>query len=145
MRLKELLQPSFSDVVVGEILEIDHPSGAEKLLLCKVDVGQDVLPIVCGAPNVAVGNKVPVALPNSRLADGTIIDKRKIKGIESYGMLCSERELGLSDDHSGIFILPDEVRVGDALAEAMGLADCVFDVNVPPNRGDCQSILGHSP
>jgi phenylalanyl-tRNA synthetase beta chain len=139
---EEVLQPSFSDVVVGEILEIDVPSGAEKLLLCKVDVGQDVLPIVCGAPNIAVGNKVPVALPNSRLADGSIIARRKIKGIESYGMLCSERELGLSDDHGGIFILPDEVRVGDALAEAMRLADCVFDVNVPPNRGDCQSMLG---
>ncbi len=139
---EDVLQPSFSDVVVGEILEIDRPTGADKLLLCKVDVGRDVLPIVCGAPNIAPGNKVPVALPNTRLADGTVIEKRKIKGIESYGMLCSERELGLSDDHSGIFILPDEFRVGDGLSDALGLADSVFDVNVPPNRGDCQSILG---
>jgi phenylalanyl-tRNA synthetase beta chain len=139
---EEIVQPAFSDVVVGEILEIDRPAGAEKLLLCKVDIGKDVLPIVCGAPNIATGNKVPVALPNARLADGTVIEKRKVKGFESYGMLCSERELGLSDDHSGIFILPDEVRVGDGLSDALGLADTVFDVNVPPNRGDCQSILG---
>ena len=139
---EEMVQPAFSDVVVGEIIDIERPAGADKLLLCKVDVGRDVLPIVCGASNVASGNKVPVALPNTRLADGTVIEKRKIKGIESYGMLCSERELGLSEDHSGIFILPDELRVGDGLTDALGLADSVFDVNVPPNRGDCQSILG---
>ncbi|HME41793.1 MAG TPA: phenylalanine--tRNA ligase subunit beta [Syntrophorhabdales bacterium] len=139
---EEIVQPAFSDVVVGEIIDIERPAGADKLLLCKLDVGRDVLPVVCGASNVASGNKVPVALPNTRLADGTVIEKRKIKGIESYGMLCSERELGLSEDHSGIFILPDELRVGDNLAEALGLADSVFDVNVPPNRGDCQSILG---
>ncbi|MGD0235997.1 MAG: phenylalanine--tRNA ligase subunit beta [Syntrophorhabdales bacterium] len=139
---EDMLQPSFSDVFVGEILDIDRPTGADKLLLCKVDVGRDVLPIVCGAANIAPGNKVPVALPNTRLAEGTVIEKRKIKGIESYGMLCSERELGLSDDHSGIFILPDEFRVGDGLSDALGLADSVLDVNVPPNRGDCQSILG---
>ena len=139
---EETVQAAFSDVIVGEIVDIDRPAGSEKLLLCKVDVGRDVLPIVCGAPNIAPGNKVPVALPNTRLADGTIIEKRKIKGIESYGMLCSERELGLSDEHSGIFILPDELRVGDGLGDALGLADTVLDVNVPPNRGDCQSILG---
>ncbi|MBP1730101.1 MAG: phenylalanyl-tRNA synthetase beta subunit [Deltaproteobacteria bacterium] len=139
---QETFQSTFSDVTVGEILELEPAPGAEKLLLCRVDVGRDVLPIVCGASNIVVGNKVPVALPQARLADGTVIEKRRIKGIESYGMLCSERELGLSDEHSGIFILPDEVRVGDGLIEAIGLADTVFDVNVPPNRGDCQSILG---
>ncbi len=139
---EEKIEPSFSDVIVGEILEIEPASGSEKLLLCKVNVGRDVLPIVCGASNIAVGNKVPVALPNTRLADGTLIEKRKIKGFESYGMLCSERELGLSDEHGGIFILPDELRLGDGLADALGLADTVLDVNVPPNRGDCQSILG---
>jgi phenylalanyl-tRNA synthetase beta chain len=139
---EEAVRPAFSDVIVGEILDIDRPAGTEKLLLCKVDIGRDVLPIVCGAQNIATGNKVPVALPNTRLADGTVIEKRKVKGIESYGMLCSERELGLSDDHSGIFILSDEFRVGDSLSDALGLADTVFDVNVPPNRGDCQSILG---
>jgi phenylalanyl-tRNA synthetase beta chain len=139
---EETIEPSFSDVIVGEILEIEPASGSEKLLLCKVNVGRDVLPIVCGASNIAVGNKVPVALPNTRLADGTLIEKRKIKGIESYGMLCSERELGLSDEHGGIFILADELRLGDGLADALGLVDTVLDVNVPPNRGDCQSIIG---
>jgi phenylalanyl-tRNA synthetase beta chain len=170
---QEIVQPAFSGVVVGEIVDIDfpgqargnlssehgerdveagypragvpvmaQPSATDRLLLCKVDVGQDVLQIVCGAQNVAPGNKVPVALPTARLADGTIIEKRKVKGIDSYGMLCSERELGLSEDHGGIFILPDELRVGDGLGEALGLADTVFDINVPPNRGDCQSILG---
>src|SRR5208283_765232 len=87
---EDMLQPSFTAVFVGEILDIVRPTGADKLLLCKIDVGRDVLPIVCGAANIAPGNKVPVALPNTRLAEGTVIEKRKIKGIESYGMLCSE-------------------------------------------------------
>ncbi|HVN23497.1 MAG TPA: phenylalanine--tRNA ligase subunit beta [Syntrophorhabdales bacterium] len=139
---EEIVKPSFSEVVVGEILEMEPVSGADKLLLCKVDVGRDVLPVLCGASNIAQGNKVPVALPNARLGDGTLIEKRKIKGIESYGMLCSERELSLSEEHTGIFILPDNLRVGDTLDDALGLVDTVFDVNVPPNRGDCQSILG---
>jgi phenylalanyl-tRNA synthetase beta chain len=138
----ESIRPAFDGVVVGEILEMDRHPGADKLTVCKVDVGSDVLPIVCGAANIHQGDKVPVALPGSRLADGMAIEKRKVRGFESYGMLCSERELGISDEHTGIFILPDDVKIGDPLENALALEDFVMDVNVPPNRGDCQSILG---
>ena len=138
----EKIEPTFSDVVVGEILEVEHHPGSQNLTLCKVDAGTNILSIVCGAPNVAQGQKVPCALVGARLSDGTVIEKRKIRGVESPGMLCSEQELGLSDDHSGIFVLEDHVRAGQPLDEALGLDDSVLDVNVPPNRGDCQSILG---
>lgn len=138
----EPIRATFDGVVAGEILEMDKHPGADKLTVCRVDVGSDVLPIVCGATNIHQGDRVPVALPGSRLADGMSIEKRKVRGFESYGMLCSERELGVSDDHTGIFILPDDVKIGDPLENALALEDFVLDVNVPPNRGDCQSILG---
>jgi phenylalanyl-tRNA synthetase beta chain len=138
----EAVTCAFNGVVVGEILEMNKHPGADKLVVCKVDVGSDVLPIVCGASNIGQGDKVPTALPGSRLSDHMAIEKRKVRGFESYGMLCSERELGISDEHTGIFILPDDVKVGDPLENALALEDFVLDVNVPPNRGDCQSVLG---
>jgi phenylalanyl-tRNA synthetase beta chain len=135
--------PGFSEVYVGRIIEVETIPRTEKLSLCRVDVGAGVfLPIVCGAPNVARGSTVAVAVPGGRLADNSVIEKKRIAGVESSGMLCSEKELGLSDDHSGIFVLPDELRTGEPLGAALGIADYVLDVNVPPNRGDCQSILG---
>ena len=110
--------------------------------MCRVEVGHDMLPIVCGAPNVARGQTVAVAVPGALLADGSAIEKKSVAGLESFGMLCSERELGLSDDHTGIFVLPDASKTGQPLESILGIADYVLDVNVPPNRGDCQSILG---
>ena len=97
---------------------------------------------MCGAPNVAKGRKVAVALPGACLGDDFVIEKRRLRGVESLGMLCSEKELGLSDDHSGIFVLPRMLRSGAALGDILEISDYVLDVNVPPNRGDCQSILG---
>lgn len=138
----EPIRTDFDGVVVGEILEMDKHPSADKLTVCRVDVGSDVLPIVCGAANIHQGDKVPVALPGSRLPDGMAIEKRKVRGFESFGMLCSERELGISDEHTGIFILPDDIKIGDPLEKALVLEDFVLDVNVPPNRGDCQSMLG---
>lgn len=138
----EPIHAAFDGVVVGEILEMDKHPGADKLTICRIDVGSDVLSIVCGAPNIRQGDKVPVALPGSHLPDGMAIEKRKVRGFESFGMLCSERELGISEEHTGIFILPDDVKIGDPLESAIALDDIVLDVNVPPNRGDCQSILG---
>ncbi len=134
--------PRFSEVYVGRILEVETIPAAEKLSLCRVQVGTDVLPIVCGAPNVARGHTVAVAVPGGRLADNSVIGKRRLAGVDSSGMLCSEKELGLSDDHSGIFVLPEGLKTGEPLDRALGIADYVLDVNVPPNRGDCQSILG---
>ncbi|HAR95829.1 MAG TPA: phenylalanine--tRNA ligase subunit beta [Deltaproteobacteria bacterium] len=138
----EPIRTDFDGVVVGEILEMDKHPGADKLTVCRVDVGSDILPIVCGAANIHQGDKVPVALPGSRLPNGMAIEKRKVRGFESYGMLCSEQELAISDEHTGIFILPEDVKIGDPLEKALSLDDFVLDVNVPPNRGDCQSILG---
>jgi len=138
----EQIIPRFSEVYVGRVLEVETIRLAEKLSLCRVDVGTDILPIVCGAPNVARGRTVAVAVPGGRLADNSVIEKKRLVGVDSYGMLCSEKELGLSDDHSGIFVLPDDLKTGEPLDRALGIADSVLDVNVPPNRGDCQSILG---
>jgi phenylalanyl-tRNA synthetase beta chain len=134
--------PRFSEVYVGRVLEVETIPATEKLSLCRVEVGTGVLPIVCGASNVARGHTVAVAVPGGRLADNSVIGKKRLAGVDSSGMLCSEKELGLSDDHSGIFVLPDELKTGEPLDRALGIADYVLDVNVPPNRGDCQSILG---
>jgi phenylalanyl-tRNA synthetase beta chain len=135
-------EPAFADVYVGTIVDMSRHPSADKLSICSVDTGKEILPIVCGAPNVAKGLKVPVAVPGARLADGSAIAKRELRGVESSGMLCSEKELGLSDDHSGIFILPDDTATGVSLATILEIEDSVLDVNVPPNRGDLQSILG---
>jgi phenylalanyl-tRNA synthetase beta chain len=138
----EHLTPSFTNVSVGEIMDLERHPSADRLSLCQVRMGKDVLPVVCGAPNVVRGAKVPVAIPGARLGDGIVIEKKQLRGIESYGMLCSEKELGLSDDHSGIFILPETAEPGRPLALLPEIDDFVFEINVPPNRGDCQSILG---
>ena len=138
----EAFAPAFTDVYVGEIVEMGpHPS-ADRLALCRVDTGREVLPIVCGAPNVAKGQKVPVAAPGARLPGGVVIEKKRLRGVESVGMLLSEKELGLSDDASGLFILPAKAGKGAPLSGMLEITDWVLDVNVPPNRGDCQSVLG---
>ncbi len=138
----ETISPSFTNVVVGSIVEMEKHPNADKLSLCRVDTGADIVAVVCGAPNTARGQKVALALPGAALAGFPPIEKRPVRGIESYGMLCSERELGLSDDHSGIMVLPDDTKPGEPLGDILEITDYVLDVNVPPNRGDCQSILG---
>jgi len=105
----------FPNVVVGKILTIEPHPNADRLQLVTVDVGQE-LKIVCGGPNIALGQFVPVALVGATLANGMVIEKILIRGVESEGMLCSERELGLGDDHSGILIL-DNGKVGDIIDE----------------------------
>ena len=138
----EDLTPSFDGVVIARITEIEKHPKADKLSLCKVDTGSEILPIVCGAANIAVGNKVPLAKVGATLEGGFRIEKRPVRGIESLGMLCSEKELGISDDHSGIFILPEEFELGTNLADAPGIRDVIYDISVPPNRGDCLSVYG---
>lgn len=131
-------------VVVGEIKEIsDHPD-ADRLHVTKTDVGKangGVLQIVCGAPNIEVGQKVPVALVGAVLGEFEIA-KAKIRGVESYGMLCSESELGISDDHSGIMILDPRAKVGAPLAEALNIGGTVLEAEITPNRSDCFSMIG---
>lgn len=134
--------PPFDKVVVGKVLAMEKHPFADRLSLCKVDTGNDILSIVCGANNVNTGDKVPLAMVGACLADGTVLDAKDIKGVVSPGMLCSEKELGLSEEHSGIFILEESFQTGKQLKDIEGFRDFIFDVNVPPNRGDCSSVFG---
>lgn len=129
-------------VVVGRILDIKKHPGADKLNVVKVDTGRQVLPLVCGAPNVEEGKYVAVALEGAELPGGRKVKKANIRGVSSPGMICSERELGLGEDHSGIMILPSHLRLGDKLCHALKLEDSILDLEVTSNRGDCLSVLG---
>jgi phenylalanyl-tRNA synthetase beta chain len=126
----ERFLPQLSDVVVGFVKEREKHPDADKLSRCTVDVGDGTLrTIVCGAPNVAAGQKVAVALPGTELPGGLKIKKSKIRGVESEGMICSERELGLGDEHSGIWVLPADAALGKPVAEALSMQDWVIEID----------------
>lgn len=132
------------NIVVGEIKEIMKHPNADKLQITKTDVGKNnggSLQIVCGAPNIRVGQKVPVALVGTKFKDFEI-KKVSIRDVESSGMLCSEKELGISDDHSGIMILSSDVRAGTLLSDVLGGSSEIIDAELTPNRGDCLSVTG---
>ncbi|MDJ0710158.1 MAG: phenylalanine--tRNA ligase subunit beta [Woeseiaceae bacterium] len=131
------------DVVVAEVVECGKHPDADKLSVCKVsDGGDDLLDIVCGAPNVRAGMKTPLAKPGVKLPNGLKLRKAKIRGVVSNGMLCSAVELGLGDESDGIMELPDDAQVGESLIEVLQLPDAVIDLDLTPNRGDCFSVLG---
>lgn len=135
----------FWQVVVGEILEVKKHPDADKLSLCKVRVSQerDPLAIVCGAKNIAVGDKVPVALPGTTLPSGMMIAESVIRGERSQGMLCASDELGLGNDHSGIVQLPRKAVIGMPIADVLGKNDSVLDIKILANRGhDALSHVG---
>ncbi len=130
--------------VVGHVVEAGRHPNADRLTLCTVDVGQaEPVQIICGAPNAAVGVRAAVALTGAVLPDGTKIKRAKLRGVESNGMMCSERELGLSGEHDGIIDLgPDAPAPGTPLADVMPAGDTVLDIDIPSNRGDCHSHVG---
>lgn len=137
---------TFENIVVGEIKEIEKHSNADKLQVTKTDVGKSnggVLQIVCGATNIEVGQKVPVALIGAKIGDFEIT-KANLRGVESNGMLCSESELGISDDHSGIMILDARAKVGEALGKALNVGGAVLEAEITPNRSDCLSVIGNA-
>lgn len=135
--------PAFSGIVVGHILTAEKHPDADKLKICTVDVGTGTpLQIVCGAPNAAVGMKAPLATVGAKLPDGTVIGKGKLRGVDSFGMLCSQRELGLSTEHAGLWALPDSVVAGQDIRLAMDLDDCVLEIKLTPNKADCLSVWG---
>ncbi|MFC1526203.1 YtpR family tRNA-binding protein, partial [Candidatus Latescibacterota bacterium] len=137
------LAARFQGVVVGGVLEVSPHPNADRLSVCRVDLGSaEESTIVCGAPNVAARQRVPVVLPGSQLPDGTAIRRTKIRGIESAGMICSEVELGLGDDSSGIMVLPEACQIGADFASQVGLDDAVIEFEVTPNRPDCLSVVG---
>ncbi len=145
LELEDILDPyeHISGIVVGHVLTCEKHPESDHLSVCTVDAGQaETLNIVCGAPNVAAGQKVPVALVGTTMPDGTKIKKAKLRGVPSFGMICSERELGLSEDHSGIFVLPESLRPGEGLVDALDLDREVLEIGITPNRADCLSVLG---
>ena len=130
-------------VVVGRINTVKKHPQADKLVLCNVDVGSGTeAQIVCGAPNAREGLIAPVALVGAQLPNGLTIKRAKIRGVESGGMLCSEQELAISDEASGLMELPDDTQIGASIVEALGLDDVVLELEITPNRPDCLSMIG---
>jgi len=134
---------NWTDIVVGKVITCSPVPKTDHLSHCTVDVGENEnLSIVCGAPNVGRDQIVPVARVGAVLPDDFKITKRKLRGVESYGMICSEKELGLSDEAAGIMILPHDWDIGTPLDQYMGQLDYVFDIEVTMNRPDCLSHIG---
>jgi phenylalanyl-tRNA synthetase beta chain len=130
------------DVVVAVVEEkIQHPN-ADKLSLCRVNNGREIVSIVCGAQNFKAGDKVALAQIGALLPGDFRIKRSKIRGEESFGMLCSEKELGLADESAGIMVLPQHLKLGTPFFEAMGLKDTIFEIGLTPNRADCLSVIG---
>ena len=140
--------PPFTHIVVGEILEaVQHPN-ADRLRVCKVNVGQtDPLNIVCGAPNARVGIRIPCALVGAELPPGEdgkpfLIKLGKLRGVESQGMLCSARELGLSEESAGLLELVADATIGQSIREHLNLDDTLFTLKLTPNLAHCLSVYG---
>ena len=138
----ENLGEKWQPIKVGEILKIEKHPQISSLLICDVAIGNETVRLVCGATNIKVKDKVPLALPGTNLPNGQKIEKSHIHGIESFGMLCSEAELELGTDTSGIMILDARVKVGQNLTDALKLEDWVLELDITPNRPDCLSIYG---
>ncbi|MGD0494345.1 MAG: phenylalanine--tRNA ligase subunit beta [Steroidobacteraceae bacterium] len=139
----EPVAPPFSGVLVGEVLECARHPEADKLSVCEVTTdGRDRLQIICGAPNVRKGLKVAVATVGAVLPGDVKIKRAKLRGLESHGMLCSARELGLGEEHDGIMELPESLAIGRNVRASLDLDDTVLEVNATPNRGDCMSVFG---
>lgn len=143
----ESLEGGLKQVVIGEVIEKEKHPDADKLSITKVNVGHEILQIVCGAPNVEAGQKVVVALVGANLTfasgDKITIKKSKIRGVESNGMICAEDELGIGESHAGIMVLPQDTPVGTLAANYFNIAcDEVLDINLTPNRGDAYNHIG---
>ncbi len=139
----ETVGSTFDGFVVAEVRAVEKHPNADKLSVCRVFDGQNELQVVCGAPNVVAGGHYPFAPVGTTLPDGSLaIKKAKIRGVESFGMLCAADELGLSDDHSGLLTLDAKWAAGTPLSKVLGPPDTVFELEVTPNRSDCLSMTG---
>ena len=136
------IAPKFNGVVVGEIVSCEKHPDADKLNLTQVNIGSEVLQIICGAKNVRSGLKVAVATNGAILPGDFKIKKAKLRGIESNGMICSESEIGLADKSSGIMELDNNAKIGEDIRKVLNLDDTTIELDITPNRGDCFSILG---
>ena len=135
------LAENLEHIVVGEIVAIEKHPDADKLNVCQVNVGTENLQIVCGAPNARSGIKVPCALIGAKFPEFTI-KKAKLRGVESHGMLCSAKELNLSEAAEGLLELDDKLTNGMGIVEALHLDDAIIEVSLTPNRADCLSVHG---
>ena len=136
---------TWDNVVIGEVRAVNPHPNADRLKLVTVDLGTEQVTVVCGAPNVAPGQRVPFARIEARLIDphtgeAVVLKPAEIRGVASEGMVCSEKELGISDSHEGILVLPPEAPIGTALGAY--LSDVILDLDVTPNRPDCLSVIG---
>jgi phenylalanyl-tRNA synthetase beta chain len=138
----EAVGQSLDKIVAAKILAVESHPSADRLSICHVDVGGETIQVVCGAPNLAVGAFVPLALPGVSLPNGTNIEASRIRGEMSSGMLLAEDEMGLTEDHSGIMVLPPDLTPGGSIMSAISLPDWVLDVSITPNRADCASVIG---
>jgi phenylalanyl-tRNA synthetase beta chain len=141
----EALEPlgqSLQEILVAKILSIRRHPDADRLFICHMDTGDGEVPVVCSAPNLETGVMVPMALPGTRLPGGIIVEESQIRGERSVGMLLAEDEMGLTDDHTGIMILPSDLPPGAKVPEVVPLEDWVFDIGITPNRPDCACVIG---
>jgi phenylalanyl-tRNA synthetase beta chain len=139
----ENLSGQLSGVVVAEIMSAEQHPDADKLRVCQVaGVGDELTQVVCGAANARVGIKVPFATVGAVLPENFKIKKAKLRGVESFGMLCGQTELQLGEDDSGLWELPTDAPIGTDLNDYLGLNDSVIDVDLTPNRSDCLSVKG---
>jgi len=140
------LSPQFSGVITAKILEVTKHPNADKLRLATVDTGKEKMTVVCGAPNIAAGQIVPLAPVGAKVLDPDgnqwQVTKAKIRNVESNGMLCSQKELGIGEDHAGIMILPPGTAVGKPLAAVLSLDDKIFEIEITSNRPDVMSVVG---
>src|SRR6476659_8219983 len=129
-------------VVVAQIVSAERHPDAERLQVCQVDTGNGTVQIVCGAPNARAGLKAPLAIVGAKLPGGIDIKAAKLRGIESFGMLCSAKELGIDADASGLLELPADALIGSPLAAYLGMPDASIELKLTPNRADCFSVRG---
>ena len=132
----------FSGVISAKVLTVEKHPDADKLHLCSVDTGADPIQVVCGAPNVRPGMIAPFARVGAKLGQDFTIDARKVRGVQSFGMLCSEMELGLSDNADGLMELAEDTPIGVDMQELLGKPDTIYDIAITSNRPDCLSVIG---
>ncbi|NLO33688.1 MAG: phenylalanine--tRNA ligase subunit beta [Candidatus Hydrogenedentes bacterium] len=145
MEIEAIREPGkeIKDIYVGQIVDIQPHPDADKLVVCQTNIGgEEPLQIICGATNMKVGDKVPTAIDGSCLPGGFKIGNRKMRGVQSCGMMCSLRELGLGEEHAGLMILDPDAPIGADIKEVLGLNDVVFEIEVTPNRGDWAGMIG---
>jgi phenylalanyl-tRNA synthetase beta chain len=141
-RISSVGAPSPDNFVIGKVIEVDQHPDADRLSVCRVDAGEGGRTIVCGAPNVAAGQTVPVALPGAVMPDGSKLGKAKLRGVESDGMILSEAELQMGDDTAGIAVLDDGVAPGTPLSEVIPVSEPVIELEPTSNRVDCFGVYG---